>query len=52
MYLLPLLTAIWCVGRLLFWIGYPIDPMYRAIGMDWTSGVLFTTAGLFLASLV
>ncbi len=42
---LQLLTATWCAGRILFWIGYRIDPVWRAIGMDWTSGCAMVTAG-------
>jgi uncharacterized MAPEG superfamily protein len=33
---LPLLTALWCAGRLLFWIGYRINPILRGPGFEWT----------------
>lgn len=33
-----------CVGHLLFWAGYPVDPAWGAIGMDWTSSVAMITA--------
>lgn len=44
-WLLPVLVGIWCVGRWLFWAGYQIEPVWRAIGMDWTSGAAMVTAG-------
>lgn len=44
-WVLPLLVAIWCAGRLLFWAGYHQDPAWRAIGMDWTSSIAMITAG-------
>lgn len=50
-FVLPFLVGIWTVGRLLFWIGYQIDPVWRAIGMDWTSGCAWITAGWLLATL-
>lgn len=43
-FVVPWLVATWCVGRLLFWVGYQIDPPYRAIGMDWTTGAALVTA--------
>lgn len=33
---LPLLTALWCAGRVLFWLGYRISPMLRGPGFEWT----------------
>lgn len=44
-WLLPVLVGLWCVGRWLFWAGYQIEPVWRAIGMDWTSGVAMLTGG-------
>ncbi len=35
-HILPLLVALWCAGRLLFWIGYRINPMLRGPGFEWT----------------
>lgn len=34
--LLPLLSALWFFGRISFYIGYHIDPAYRAFGFDYT----------------
>lgn len=34
--ILPLLTALWCAGRVLFWLGYRISPMLRGPGFEWT----------------
>lgn len=48
---LPFLMGVWCVGRLLFWVGYQIQPRARAIGMDWTSSVAMITAGWLLVTL-
>ncbi len=36
-HMLPALMTIWCLGRVLFWIGYHRQLHYRAIGMDWTT---------------
>lgn len=49
---LPVLTALWCVGRLAFWVGYHIEVMARGLGFDWT--ILTTTLGLgwFVATLL
>lgn len=41
---LPIFVGLWCAGRVLFWIGYHLDPAWRAIGMDWTTGVATVTA--------
>ena len=30
---------------MLVWIGHRLDPVYRAISMDWTSSVAMITAG-------
>lgn len=34
--ILPILTALWCAGRLLFWIGYRVRPALRGPGFEWT----------------
>ena len=42
-------AAIWfTVARLLFWIGYRIDPLYRAFGF---ASTLYLTLGLLLGAL-
>ena len=41
---LPVLMGLWTIGRVLFWMGYNIGSLQRAIGMDWTSGAAMTTA--------
>jgi hypothetical protein len=33
---LPVLTVVWCAGRLLFWVGYRIRPSLRGPGFEWT----------------
>jgi hypothetical protein len=49
--ILPILTALWCVGRLLFWIGYRIKLEYRALGFDWTVYSTTIAFGWFAATL-
>lgn len=34
--ILPVLTALWCAGRILFWIGYRVKPVLRGPGFEWT----------------
>ncbi|HEY5949881.1 MAG TPA: MAPEG family protein [Kofleriaceae bacterium] len=35
-HVLPLVTALWCAGRVLFWIGYRVKPVLRGPGFEWT----------------
>lgn len=35
-HILPVLTCVWCAGRLLFWLGYRIKPSLRGPGFEWT----------------
>lgn len=51
-YLLPMLMGTWCAGRLLFWGGYHVEPVWRAIGMDWTTCVAMLTAAWLVLTLV
>ena len=34
---LPIMTGLFVLGRILFWIGYVFDPLYRALGMTITA---------------
>jgi hypothetical protein len=34
--ILPVLTALWCAGRILFWVGYRVKPVLRGPGFEWT----------------
>jgi hypothetical protein len=34
--ILPILTALWCGGRILFWLGYRIGWQWRGPGFEWT----------------
>lgn len=34
--ILPVLTLLWCTGRVLFWVGYRIKPVLRGPGFEWT----------------
>ena len=51
-FVLPYLMTLWCMGRLLFWLGYNIGNDQRAIGMDWTVGAAALTAVLFARTFV
>jgi uncharacterized membrane protein YecN with MAPEG domain len=33
---LPIATALWVTGRILFWAGYHMNSNWRAVGFDWT----------------
>jgi hypothetical protein len=35
--ILPILVVVWCLGRVLFWIGYRIKLEWRSVGFDWTA---------------
>lgn len=50
-YWLPLLMGLWCVARLMFWVGYQTAPHLRAPGMDWTTSTAAVTALLFAVTL-
>jgi hypothetical protein len=50
-YWLPLLVGIWCLARLMFWVGYRLGPPYRAPGMDWTFGTAMVTTVLLVRTL-
>jgi MAPEG family protein len=45
---IPVLAALFAVGRLLFWAGYQIDPIARAVGFGLTA-VAIAVARLWLA---
>jgi hypothetical protein len=49
---LPMLVTLWSVGRIAFWVGYHIEPRWRAPGMDWTTGTSVWTVGWFLWTLI
>lgn len=38
---LPVAVAVWCTGRVLFWVGYRRDVRWRAPGFDWTLNTTF-----------
>jgi len=49
--LIPALVAVFILARIVFWVGYRIDPLYRAPGMAATSymnvGILLSTLYFF-----
>src|SRR5262245_18916591 len=49
--ILPILTALWCAGRLLFWIGYRIRPALRVPGFEWSLFSSLAALAWFVASL-
>ena len=45
MYLIPLLVVLFCIGRLLFAMGYSMDPLKKDVGFAMT---IFPTVGVIL----
>lgn len=43
--LLPVSVAVWCLGRVIFWIGYRISIYWRGPGFDWTVSTTMLVAG-------
>lgn len=50
--LLPMATALWCTGRLLFWAGYRLKPEWRALGFDWTMWTSVVLVAWFVFTLL
>jgi hypothetical protein len=50
-HVLPLLTGLWCAGRVLFWLGYRISPMLRGPGFEWTLFSSVAALGWFVWTL-
>jgi len=50
-HMLPALMALWCIGRIFFWIGFHRGLYARAIGMDWTTVTTMFAAGWFIVTL-
>jgi hypothetical protein len=50
--LLPIAVTAWCLGRVMFWIGYHVAPHWRAPGFDWTLDTSFLLAGWFVYTLI
>ncbi|MFO1408475.1 MAG: MAPEG family protein [Steroidobacteraceae bacterium] len=49
--LLPISVAVWCAGRIMFWIGYHVSPRWRGPGFDWTICTSALLAGWFVSTL-
>ncbi len=49
--LLPIAVALWCAGRLLFWVGYRKSIVWRAPGFDWTLNTTACVMILFVTTL-
>lgn len=49
---LPILVALWCAARLLFWIGYRVSIPWRSPGFDWTIATSLLALGWFIATLL
>lgn len=45
--ILPVLTTLWCAGRILFWLGYRIKPVLRGPGFEWTLYTSMLALGWF-----
>ena len=50
--LLPIAVALWCAGRLLFWVGYRKSVVWRAPGFDWTLNTTLSLMALFVITLL
>lgn len=50
--LLPIAVSVWCLGRVMFWVGYHVAPHWRAPGFDWTFNTTCLLAGWFVYTLV
>jgi hypothetical protein len=50
--LLPIAVTAWCLGRVMFWIGYHVAPQWRAPGFDWTIDTSILLAGWFVYTLI
>lgn len=50
--LLPIAVALWCTGRLLFWVGYRKSIVWRAPGFDWTLNTTLSLMALFVITLL
>lgn len=50
--LLPIAVTAWCLGRLMFWVGYHVAPHWRGPGFDWTISTSFLLAGWFVYTLI
>jgi hypothetical protein len=50
--LLPIAVTAWCLGRVMFWIGYHVAPHWRAPGFDWTFNTSILLAGWFVYTLI
>jgi hypothetical protein len=37
--------SLWCLGRLLFWVGYRVAFHFRALGFDWSLSATTVTLG-------
>ena len=46
--ILPVLTALWCAGRILFWVGYRVKPVLRGPGFEWTLYTSVLAIGWYL----
>lgn len=47
---LPVAVALWCSGRVLFWLGYHRSGVWRAPGFDWTLNSTLLVLGWFVAT--
>jgi hypothetical protein len=50
--MIPALVLTWSIARVLFWIGYRMDPHYRSLGFGWTQNTGVLALGWFLVTLL
>lgn len=48
--MIGVLVTAWCIGRLVFWVGYRIDPEHRSLGFGWTAYTAMLTLVWYVAS--
>jgi hypothetical protein len=49
--MIPVLVATWCIGRVVFWVGYRMDLHYRSLGFGWTQNTGVLAIGWLIATL-
>lgn len=51
MKIVPILTVLWCTGRVMFWVGYRVKIEWRSPGFDWTALTSFLGLAWFVSTL-
>lgn len=51
-WVIPVLVITWSLGRVVYWIGYQIDPHHRSLGFSWSLNTAMLASGWFLYTLI